>query len=190
MKYNFNSIQYYGSTARSGKKWSINEILRLEREWELLGYSVIKIADLHQRTPKSIYYKLAEEEIADYNEIESRIFNDIEVQYIEDECEEMDDEFNNKIINVDDMEIDINDNYTEEEIQISDTLNKCSINIFEDISPPPAVLLAPSILPSNIAPIFGYPVKKEIKEENIEEPKVQEKNIFINFFNNIKSHII
>ena len=54
---------------RSGFKWTINECLRLEREFELLKLSVDEIALLHQRSPYAIMYKLDAEGIADYNDV-------------------------------------------------------------------------------------------------------------------------
>ena len=52
---------------RVGAKWTINECLRLQREYELLKLSIDEIAALHQRSPQAIMYKLDAEGIADYN---------------------------------------------------------------------------------------------------------------------------
>ncbi len=52
---------------RVGAKWTINECLRLQREYELLKLSVDEIAALHQRSAQAIMYKLDAEGIADYN---------------------------------------------------------------------------------------------------------------------------
>lgn len=46
---------------RNGKKWSINEILKLQREYELLELSVLEIAKLHQRSEEAITFKLLTE---------------------------------------------------------------------------------------------------------------------------------
>jgi len=43
---------------RNGKKWSTPEILRLQREWELLELSVAEIAKLHCRTERAIEFKI------------------------------------------------------------------------------------------------------------------------------------
>jgi hypothetical protein len=43
---------------RSGNKWTINEILKLQREYELLNMNVDKIALLHKRSVEAILYKL------------------------------------------------------------------------------------------------------------------------------------
>ena len=45
-------------TCRSGFKWNVNECLRLQREYELLGLSIDEIASLHGRSPLSIMYKI------------------------------------------------------------------------------------------------------------------------------------
>jgi hypothetical protein len=49
---------------RTGKKWSINELLQLEREYDLLKLTIQEIAEKHQRTPTAIIYKLNEEGLA------------------------------------------------------------------------------------------------------------------------------
>jgi len=48
---------------RTGFKWNINEILSLQREYELLEMSVQEIASKHQRSVESILHKLYAEEI-------------------------------------------------------------------------------------------------------------------------------
>lgn len=52
---------------RVGAKWTVNECLRLQREYELLKLSIDEIAALHQRSSQAIMYKLDAEGIADYN---------------------------------------------------------------------------------------------------------------------------
>lgn len=52
---------------RSGAKWTVNECLRLQREYELLKLSIDEIATLHQRSAQAIMYKLDAEGIADYD---------------------------------------------------------------------------------------------------------------------------
>ena len=47
---------------RNGFKWSVNEILQLQRESELLELTVFEIAKIHKRSMKAILYKLAAEE--------------------------------------------------------------------------------------------------------------------------------
>ncbi len=54
---------------RANAKWTVNECLRLEREFDLLNLSVQEIALLHDRSPNAIMYKLDTEGIADYNNV-------------------------------------------------------------------------------------------------------------------------
>ena len=58
---------------RNGFKWCVNEILRLQREYELLELSVEEIAELHERTISAILHKLLEEEfITSFEEAQLR----------------------------------------------------------------------------------------------------------------------
>ena len=52
---------------RIGNKWTINEVLSLQREFELLGWDIDQIAEKHGRTANAIMYKLDQEGFADYN---------------------------------------------------------------------------------------------------------------------------
>ena len=45
-------------TSRHGNKWTTNEILSLQREYELLGLSIPEIASRHKRSVMSILCKL------------------------------------------------------------------------------------------------------------------------------------
>jgi hypothetical protein len=60
---------------RSGNKWTINEILSLQREFELLGWSIDQMAEKHGRTPNAIMFKLSNEGFADYNVLYSNYHN-------------------------------------------------------------------------------------------------------------------
>ena len=46
---------------RQGNKWTINELISLQREYELLELTVQEIAEKHQRTETAILYKLESE---------------------------------------------------------------------------------------------------------------------------------
>lgn len=46
---------------RHNFRWNINEILRLQREFELLGFTIQEISNLHERSTKAILYKLEKE---------------------------------------------------------------------------------------------------------------------------------
>jgi hypothetical protein len=58
-----------GDTWRNGYKWSVNECLRLEREFDLLELSVPEIALLHNRTVNAIIFKLEAEGLDTYNNL-------------------------------------------------------------------------------------------------------------------------
>jgi hypothetical protein len=49
------------STKRHYKKWTIPEVLNLQREYELLEWNVQQIANKHERTIESILFKLHSE---------------------------------------------------------------------------------------------------------------------------------
>jgi hypothetical protein len=53
--------------SRTGYRWSVYETLSLQREFELLGLTIEKIAEKHKRTPNAIMFKLNQEGFADYN---------------------------------------------------------------------------------------------------------------------------
>ena len=61
--------------SRYGFKWSINEILSLQREFELLGWSIDQIAEKHKRTTNAIMYKLDQEGFADFDVLYSNYHN-------------------------------------------------------------------------------------------------------------------
>jgi hypothetical protein len=46
---------------RNGNKWNVNELLSLQREYELLAMSVKDIATKHYRTELAILHKLETE---------------------------------------------------------------------------------------------------------------------------------
>ena len=50
---------------RQGNKWTINELLSLQREYELLEFTVQQIADKHERSETAILYKLESEGLID-----------------------------------------------------------------------------------------------------------------------------
>jgi hypothetical protein len=52
---------------RIGNKWTVNEVLSLQREYELLEWDIDQIAEKHGRTANAIMYKLDQEGFADYN---------------------------------------------------------------------------------------------------------------------------
>lgn len=57
------------TTYRNGNKWTVNETLSLQREYELLGWTIQQIADKHQRSVMAILYRLEYEGfISSWNE--------------------------------------------------------------------------------------------------------------------------
>lgn len=50
---------------RSGFKWSVNELLSLQREYELLEWSVQQIAEKHERSVEAILFRLEDEGFID-----------------------------------------------------------------------------------------------------------------------------
>jgi hypothetical protein len=68
---------------RIGYKWNINECLRLQREFELLGLTIDEIASKHKRTPKAIMFKLDEEGFATYTDLYNGYYglNKFEIEY-------------------------------------------------------------------------------------------------------------
>ena len=86
------------SYARFGKRWTINECLQLQREFELLQLSIYEIAKRHQRTPNAIMFKLEQEGFADYNVLYSNYnnlnstMNDKKLEQDSDEDEDSEDE--------------------------------------------------------------------------------------------------
>ena len=50
---------------RQGNKWTINELISLQREYELLELTVQEIAERHQRSETAILYRLESEGLID-----------------------------------------------------------------------------------------------------------------------------
>jgi hypothetical protein len=70
------------TTWRNGYKWSVNESLRLEREFDLLNLSVPEIAKLHNRTENAIMYKIHKEGWDTYNNLYIKTYG---IDYLNDE---------------------------------------------------------------------------------------------------------
>jgi hypothetical protein len=62
------------SYTRNRKRWTVNECLQLQREFELLEWSVDQIAVKHKRTPNAIMNKLGKEGFADYNVLSNEYY--------------------------------------------------------------------------------------------------------------------
>ena len=59
---------------RNGYRWSVNECLQLEREYDLLKMSVPEMALKHNRTLNSIMFKLQAEGLCSYNDAYIKTF--------------------------------------------------------------------------------------------------------------------
>ena len=59
---------------RYGNRWTVNELLNLQREYELLQLPLAEIASRHQRTVMAIMYKLDQENLADFNDLYEQTF--------------------------------------------------------------------------------------------------------------------
>jgi len=107
---------------RSGNKWSINELLSLQREYELLEWNIQKIALNHSRSIESILYKLEAEGII-LSWSDARGFNPTlykkQINHIEDdEDNDSDDEYEyEEDLDVDDEEEDDDDDDDDEYIE-------------------------------------------------------------------------
>ena len=55
--------------SRNNFKWGVQEILSLQREFQLLNLSIDEIAKKHKRTPRAIMLKLDKEGMANYNSL-------------------------------------------------------------------------------------------------------------------------
>lgn len=64
------------SFSRNGKRWTVNECLQLQREYELLEMCIDDISLKHQRSPRAIMFKLDQEGFADYNNLYNNYFAD------------------------------------------------------------------------------------------------------------------
>jgi len=58
---------------RHRKPWTINELLQLERNYELLELSINEISQKHQRSPRAIMNQLDKEGIASYSVLYSQM---------------------------------------------------------------------------------------------------------------------
>ena len=73
----------YTMATRHNNMWTINECLRLEREYCLLKLSIDEIAQKHQRTPNAIMHRLDYERFAEYNKLYEQYHNPQTVKGLE-----------------------------------------------------------------------------------------------------------
>jgi len=62
--------------SRHGNKWTVNELLNLQREFELLGLSVQEIAQLHGRSVPAIQYRLVDEGFATWEQLDTNMVDE------------------------------------------------------------------------------------------------------------------
>lgn len=67
-------INIMSQYTRNRKRWTINECLNLQREFELLELSIDEISLKHKRTPNAIMQKLDKEGFANYNVLYSEYY--------------------------------------------------------------------------------------------------------------------
>jgi hypothetical protein len=73
------STNYYivmTTAQRNRFPWTINECLRLQREFELLQLPIVEIAAKHKRTPRAIMFKLQQDGLSTYNELYDKVYPD------------------------------------------------------------------------------------------------------------------
>lgn len=85
------------TTKRNGNKWTVNEELALQREYELLGWDIDTIANKHQRTAKSIMYKLSSEGLADYKTISTNYYDGLNLKPSLDTINDANDNITNRV---------------------------------------------------------------------------------------------
>ena len=57
--------------SRHGNKWTVNELLNLQREFELLGLGIQEIAQLHGRSVAAIQFRLVDEGFATWDQLDT-----------------------------------------------------------------------------------------------------------------------
>ena len=82
------------TATRNGNRWSVSEMLRLQREYELLEWTIQQIAEGHQRTERAILFKLEQEGfISSWNDARGFNFNSESTTWREaDSCDDQDED--------------------------------------------------------------------------------------------------
>ena len=112
------------TTRRQGNKWTINELLSLQREYELLELTVQEIAEKHERSETSILYKLDSEGLIDsWND--ARGFNSENFQ------NNVNNETSSNLQEEQDEDQEVGGDDDDDEYQIDDNENE---NDYDDIS--------------------------------------------------------
>jgi hypothetical protein len=107
--------------SRNNFKWGVNEVLSLQREYQLLKLSIDEIAKKHKRTPNAIMLKLDKEGIENYNTLytnyykSSGLSQDTEIQPEPESESDDDSEYEEEEEEQDEEEDDDDSEYKEEE---------------------------------------------------------------------------
>lgn len=112
---------------RIGRRWSVNEVLQLQREYELLKWSLDKIAEKHQRTVNGVMLKLDAEGFASYNFLYGQYHNPCPVVELKPSIS--DDESDYSAENEDEEE----DDYSQEECDEEESDEEESDNEYDPI---------------------------------------------------------
>lgn len=134
------TIQIISAPYRHYNKWTIPEILQLQREYELLEWTVPKIARKHERSYLSIIYKLLKEGFVEKKEdirgFNSIIYEEDTLDYYVDmaESDESDEDYyeEDMIDEYEEKEQDDDDESYEEEEEIETTPNIIDVEQLQD----------------------------------------------------------
>ena len=109
---------------RNGYKWSVNECLRLEREYDLLQLSVPEMAKLHGRTINAIMFKLQAEGLDTYNNLYFKTYGkdyiNNQIDQLNNLCSKKDDTDEEEEYDDDDTDTDKKEEYDTDEDYVPD----------------------------------------------------------------------
>jgi hypothetical protein len=118
---NYNDINAW----RNGYRWSVNECLQLEREYDLLKMSVPEMALKHNRTLNAIMFKLQAEGLCSYNEAYIKTFGQ---NFIDEQI----DKLNNLCTTKYDEEEEVSDDNTDDDDKDEDYVPNLDESVDED----------------------------------------------------------
>jgi len=116
---------------RNGYKWTINECLRLEREYDLLKLSVPAMASLHNRTVNAIMCKLQAEGLDTFNNLYVQTYGQNSIFDEQENEDQEEDQQIAKINNLASLETQSND-YEVDEVDSIPELNDDYISDLDD----------------------------------------------------------
>ena len=92
---------------RSGNKWTVNELISLQREYELLELTIKEISIKHQRSVEAILFRLESEGFDDYFHNNKYVDEESEEESEEEDDNEESEEDDNEESEEDDEESDV-----------------------------------------------------------------------------------